>query len=197
MKKVIVLLISLTIIMLTTACQATPQPEKNKEFIAPAIDSYGIEGNEAINQYSEFWRNEYAEVTVDDTGVLTINYFSPSKVVEIINDNVELMSFDKIMERLETQMQIGGAWYSSEDIESREIEIDKITLGLCRIANKDKQGEYLLVPAWDFFGQCTEIYKDGSKTAEEYKEFVEDEFGHSYLTINAIDGSIIDRNLGY
>ena len=51
----------------------------------------------------------------------------------------------------------------------------------------------LLVPVWDFFGtRKTETEYDG----ESYSDTT-DYPTWSYLTINAVDGSIIDRSLGY
>ncbi len=57
----------------------------------------------------------------------------------------------------------------------------------------------MYVPVWDFFGSCIEKYDKTvvDSNYNENNEYIEKTFGHSYLTINAIDGSIIDRNLGY
>ena len=52
-----------------------------------------------------------------------------------------------------------------------------------RISEADSYDTGLLVPVWDFQGKVTDEY--GS------------EFAGSVMTINAIDGSIIDRSLGY
>lgn len=63
--------------------------------------------------------------------------------------------------------------------------IDTIEFGYMQIASQDESDEYLLVPVWDFWG--VESYDDEALLRTH----------HSYLTVNAIDGSIIDRTIGY
>ena len=58
-------------------------------------------------------------------------------------------------------------------------------MNLFRLRLKDKN-EYMYVPVWDFIG----TWKTDYYATEPGKEF-------TFLTINAIDGSIIDRGLGY
>lgn len=51
-----------------------------------------------------------------------------------------------------------------------------------------------------FFSYSVDKYSEpqpGGWQLDENNEFVNKVNGHSFLTINAIDGSIIDRNLGY
>jgi hypothetical protein len=60
----------------------------------------------------------------------------------------------------------------------------------------DKPGQFLLVPVWDFFGvqiPDTSGYPDKKKAGLDYEHMM----SGSLLTINAIDGSVIDRSLGY
>lgn len=53
--------------------------------------------------------------------------------------------------------------------------VSKITLGYMRVRSMNAPDTYELIPVWDFF---------------------EGEFD-SLLTVNAIDGTIIDRDYGY
>ena len=53
--------------------------------------------------------------------------------------------------------------------------VNQIKLGYMRVRSKNAPDTYELVPVWDFFT---------------------DDF-ESLLTVNAIDGTIIDRNYGY
>jgi hypothetical protein len=80
-----------------------------------------------------------------------------------------------------------------EDIKTCTYTIDRITLGLTRIAVKDKPDEFMIVPAWDFFGTVKVDYTPESG----YTGFVTSDAYKSFLTINAIDGSIINRSYGY
>lgn len=61
---------------------------------------------------------------------------------------------------------------------------------------------YRLTPVWDFYGSMVEEYdeplSEGSGWAtNENGEVEETALGRSFLTINAIDGSVIDRIAGY
>ena len=62
------------------------------------------------------------------------------------------------------------------------VEIGKITLGLMRIQNKDDEDNYTLIPVWDVFEKNT---LNGQIDTM------------SMMTINAMDGSVIDRTVGY
>ena len=77
---------------------------------------------------------------------------------------------------------------------SRVYDIDRIVLGYARIYEPSKDAHTgLLVPVWDFFGtRKIESEYDGDSYSDttDYPTW-------SYLTINAVDGSIIDRSLGY
>lgn len=65
--------------------------------------------------------------------------------------------------------------------------------------------DYLLIPVWDFYGYKQLLTEDGTDYAlaakvineEELKQQRLREARQSFLTINAIDGSIIDRERGY
>ena len=62
-----------------------------------------------------------------------------------------------------------------------------------RIRSKDNFSEGVLIPVWDFWGTTRMHAVDRAYSDMVYEE------GHYEiaLTINAIDGTIIDRNIGY
>jgi hypothetical protein len=47
----------------------------------------------------------------------------------------------------------------------------------------DSNDEYMAIPVWDFINEGSGEYNSGRAS--------------TYLTINAIDGSVINRDLGY
>lgn len=87
-----------------------------------------------------------------------------------------------------------GIWEEPGAIDSEkdyiEGHISKISLGLMRVQSGD---EYFLIPVWDFYGDITRIKKDKNETIE--MKFDQD--SSILMTINAIDGSVIDRRYGY
>ena len=77
---------------------------------------------------------------------------------------------------------------------SRVFNIDRIVLGYARIYEPSTDAHTgLLVPVWDFFGSRK---IDSEYDGETYSDTT-DWPTWSFLTINAVDGSIIDRSLGY
>ena len=99
------------------------------------------------------------------------------------------MSFDEIQSVFTKMMPITNAYTSDESI-SITFNITRVQLGLMRITEKDSTDTALLIPVWDFFGTYTMNVGEGDSS-------VNHDTNTSRLTINAIDGSIIDRSLGY
>lgn len=50
-----------------------------------------------------------------------------------------------------------------------------------------------MIPVWDFFGSMTSESEYNGETESNTSK----DPNESFLTINAVDGSIINRNLGY
>ena len=152
--------------------------------------------NFAMAEYNEDWPEEQVVIDIDDTGILFWKWTSPSKVLKTENSNVALLPFGDIQNKLKQQLIISGVWRNEPGVISRTIHINKITLGMACIQAKDYDDEYLMVPVWDVFGYSTIQYKEGSGDPANMNENnvkMENSLGHSYLTINAIDGSIVYR----
>ncbi len=116
---------------------------------------------------------------VMDSGIVSVEYGYPTVIEEVSTKNTPLLSFDEIEKIFEGEMieLYGGTSRSTID----NIVISKIQLGLCRITTQSLitdytsvPKEYTLVPAWDFY-------------IDDYQ---------SLVTINAIDGSIINSYTG-
>ena len=68
----------------------------------------------------------------------------------------------------------------------KNIDVDNVVLRYARISEADNFDSGLLVPVWDFEGTIDDGYSWEKEAMPE-----------SVLTINAIDGTIIDHTLGY
>jgi len=78
-----------------------------------------------------------------------------------------------------------------EPLQVKNFYVNKITFGYTRIydpQSDDSTG--LLVPVWDFFGTY-ELSYDGENMISV------NDMDKSFMTINAVDGTLIDRWLGY
>ena len=76
--------------------------------------------------------------------------------------------------------------------------IDRIELGYALVISRKASAAYELVPVWDFYGHMDEQYsnKTGYKTNGDNVR-TETQAGRVYLTVNATDGSIVNRIIGY
>lgn len=147
-------------------------------------------------------QQEYVEMIIRDSGVNDMFWSIPTKQTKVLNENVELLSFDKIMAQFQAQ-----AFYRSApmleietDVIHKELVIDRIDLGMVQVRKKNYPDTMLMIPAWTFFGYIHVTY------AEPHTEFItgvssEQETirhpGYVYMMINAIDGSILNPVRGY
>jgi len=84
------------------------------------------------------------------------------------------------------------------NIIGREIHITKISLGLAKVPRENDPNRGLLVPAWDFYGSASINIHNRSRGGyelNENNEYINNKFMNSYITINAIDGSVIERTI--
>ena len=159
--------------------------------ITQTMDSGG--NLEDMDSTMETWSYESLTFFVDKDGIASVAYCDPYTIGETKTENLSLLPFSEIMKTYEKMMVVTNADNMEYD-NSRVYDIDRIVLGYARIYEPSKDAHTgLLVPVWDFFGtRKVESEYDG----ESYSETT-DYATWSYLTINAVDGSIIDRSLGY
>lgn len=151
------------------------------------------------NVYAEPWSEEYISICVDDDGVFALRYEKPMNVKEKLTENSDLIPFEEVINKFKAQIEINNSWMNDPYIEKVFINIDEIKLGYSKIPKQNNTTEYLLVPTWDFYGyfeiKYSEDYPDKANLNQE-NIFVEPGyFAHSFLSINAMDGSIIKRDI--
>ncbi len=155
-------------------------------------DSYGG-ALEDMDSEVETWAYERLDITVSAGGIEEVELLNLYDVGEVRIENVELLPFSDIMSIYEKMMQIQNADILSYE-NSRTYYIDRVVFGYGRIyepATGSRSG--LLVPVWNFFGSFEYSMEDGGTT---YNDRICTKY-QSYLTVNAVDGSIIDLDLGY
>ena len=69
------------------------------------------------------------------------------------------------------------------------MDIRKIRFGYMAVKQSESIGGYRYIPVWDFYGVHYPVYED----SQFYPESCDD----PVFTINAVDGTVIDRNMGY
>ncbi len=133
--------------------------------------------------YQAPWEYESLAMYMDDSGVVGFYWKAPYDVQEAMTEDSALLPFDDIMDIFKKMYVV------QNDGTAMDATVTDIRLGYVRVRMQDKRNEAMLVPAWDFFGQCT-----GHEAGETYP--VGDP-SRSLLTVNAIDGTVIDRSQGY
>lgn len=119
------------------------------------------------------WGTERVTFIVTDEGVVQFEMLNPLEVNEIVTEYTNMKEFESIMDIFKKMILIVHANVPEGQV--RTIEIERIELGLMRVLEPNSLDSGVLIPVWDFYGPS----------------------GETYLTINAIDGSIIDRRVGY
>ena len=114
------------------------------------------------------------------------------RALEKLVENAALIPFDQIMARAEEcffQRYHLPDYAVDAGATKRVIHIDRVRLGYMQMAAQNS-GAQTLTPVWDFYGWEEYLHDDRKEPGTPNRQY-------SYLTINAIDGSMVDRALGY
>jgi hypothetical protein len=131
------------------------------------------------------WQYEQIHVLVDDDGVLSLMYLGPCEVTGIISDQaLNLMPFSEIANIFQQNISRLDQPNSLMSY-TKDYYITDIVLGLMSVPEDDYETA-LLTPVWDFMGYIKT--KDGEMGINRCEPF---------FTVNAIDGSIINRGNNY
>lgn len=137
--------------------------------------------------YAEKYGIEDMYVSVDESGVIDIYWDNLTECKETLDSDVEIMSFDEIKSVFEKQMPLQV--YSENA--NLEIVIKKVSLTLMPVLMKNSK-DMVTVPVWNFLG-----YHYNPDDMEQKQKTIDANFLCTYLTINAIDGSVINSAQGY
>ena len=126
---------------------------------------------------------EYLAIVIGNDGLQHLYWTTPHEITCVLEENCTLLSFSQVMKVAESVLPLayaalGGNTWS-------KVKIERIQLGYMRVLWADHPDKLRLIPVWDFYGYY-------ETTAHLY-----DWPSHSLLTINAIDGTVIDREYGY
>lgn len=135
------------------------------------------------------WGYEGLTITIDNNGLYSVGWASPTRTTEIVNAAADAMPFAQAAEIFETMAVETYAPKTVFEEHERNIavHVDQIELSLLRvrdIGTDERTGLY--VPAWVFYGKST---TDGHPDVKRQNQIV--------FAVNAIDGSVIDMGKGY
>lgn len=153
--------------------------------------TYGGEGTGG-DGYAPYWVYERIQFWISAEGIIHFSWISPYEVTGTVNENASLMDFTDIEDIFYKMMAtIYGPSAKNED--KTVINVSQVSLRLQRIKAQDSYTEGLLIPVWCFYGekQVDETVENPDMTADWERGYV------PLLTVNAIDGSIVDLEEGY
>lgn len=147
------------------------------------------DGNTSEGDWST-WPYEELTVIYDDEGLAEFTWTDPYELSELSEDYVFLLPFEDIS-RTAKELILKKYEDYGEPGWKIDMTIEEARLGYMRIMEKGNPKEGTMVPVWDFFGSLAVETEDeeGNPAAGKKHE--------SLLAVNAMDGTIIDRSLGY
>lgn len=134
-------------------------------------------------------RMEEITCVIDQGRIVSAYWCNPWEIGGILQEDVPLLPFEQIMNTFGTiaplTIQNMENEYKLLGGSGNRWEITEIRFGYMPVLRKDHSGLWELRPVWDFIGIRS--------FAKEYYDWP----GNCALTIDAIDGTVIDRGYGY
>lgn len=160
--------------------------------------------SEESNPDTVAWELENIYLDVGRDGILSFDWTAPSTQPVVQQAQSALLPFEEIASIANTMLPevIVGPKETPltqldqyNGFETRmDVDITKVSLSLMRIRDKGSlQGT--IVPVWDFWG--TSDWYDAEPNAYGYQEKGMNYEYRPMLTLNAVDGTVVDRQLGY
>lgn len=141
------------------------------------------------------WSYEQIQLYVVDNRVVSFRWDNPYEVTDI-QPTEKLMPFRDIQDIFAKMIFVkNDDWRRINSVNGfatyHDLRIDKVQLTLMRIRPKDSVTEGTIIPVWDFWGTETSKWDQG--TGEMTGE---PRYG-VLCSINALDGTLVDREIGY
>ena len=133
--------------------------------------------------------NEYLEIRIDDFGIEYCTWVSPCTIESYDNYTGKLLEFPKVSEIFESYCKDDLEYYGPNSDELI-LNVSRIELNYITIPKAEDYQTLEVIPVWDFILSDPPLVYINNKNnfvPEEGKDV-------SIITINAIDGSVINRN---
>ncbi len=149
------------------------------------------------------WSYECICFTVNNDGIVSIDWHNPINALETVQESSAMKPFDQIMGVFETMVKTEYEAFVDQWTDGRgEMDIDISAIQFCLVRVREpnvNNATGLMVPAWVFYGNNEMIYDDGHISYDSHggsaSSWNKEPF--PILIVNAIDGSIIDLSKGY
>ena len=142
-----------------------------------SLDSMG-------DDYTVPFAYEKLQIVISPEGIIGFTYQSPYEVLPDPITRVHLLPVKDIQDIITKTLPLKYAAAARSGAVT--LRAHRLVFGYARVLMRNDPGRYMLVPAWDLMG----TWQSGNEDA------FNDAYG-SLLTINAADGTVIDRGFGY
>ena len=142
-----------------------------------------FDGWKGAQYVKQNWPGEMIELHISDAGIVWLDWNAPLDITETVVNQAALKPFSEISSTFERMMPMIAAPPEQAEVRT-DISIRRVALSYSRISEKDSFDTGLIVPVWGFIGTRKD-YNDSDKT------------DRVQMAVNAIDGSVIDSELGY
>ncbi len=135
-------------------------------------------------------------VVIDDEGINQALWLNYTEYIETVADDMPLLDFNTVKGIFESYCKYRFSWAPYDDMQKdmgTTFNVKRVELNLMAIIEKDSLENYITVPVWDFIAD--QEYEEDYTSQDGYP--IEGDKDVSILTINAINGSIINRERGY
>ena len=158
--------------------------------------------SEEKNPDSVLWHNEYMDFIFGTEGLYQFFWEGPTSEPQVVTETAELLPFEEIQSIADTLLpEVCGMAKERTLTEidqingfdtRRTVNITDITLNLMRVRDKGSL-EGTILPVWDFWGED----RWEAQNPEDAHYMGGETHREVMLTINAVTGNVVDRELGY
>ena len=127
-------------------------------------------------QYNRQWPQERISMYVDSQGIWYVQWQGRSELMQVRNDNIELLPFEKIWTVLEGRLRSEFSWSADK---LKAAEVTDISLGYCVIRTKNEEDIGSSIPAW-----LVTVRSETKSGLVQYSDFM----------INAVTGEFIQTD---
>ena len=140
------------------------------------------------------WPYENLTLVYDEKGIVNFVWENPYEIEKVSDEYLFLLPFAEIQDIFEEMIiKKYQSWVEdNSDVDMKlDFQIKEVRLGYMRVREKGNAQEATMIPVWDFMGTQRVSYDDLESGYDDGSIF------NSQITINALDGTIIDRGSGY
>jgi hypothetical protein len=165
------------------------------------VDENGASADMSSLKYYGEWMYETLDMQINDEGVASLHWCSPLNVTDTLVEKSALIPFSQVAQAFEQRLRdiYEPQMKENEYLAKMAFNVTHVALELQRVAEQDSIENGLLVPAWSFYGTTVRSHKEKTPGGEDTIFESKDGFDcpEILLTVNAIDGSVIDIGWGY